>query len=75
MVNSIWYEVDMRGYIDDGPACGECGACDCSEPCRAVDTDYNIDMDCIGLAHYFVYMDGGDTLCSDCYTSEIVETG
>lgn len=85
-----WHEVDMRGYIDPGPACDECGMCDCdscptgdicSQGCPKLwpiihkicihfgvgdDADYG----CVGLAHYYVDMDGGDALCVDCYETE-----
>ena len=45
-----WATHDVRGYIDPGVDCEECGAKD--------------------LSFAFVCLDGGDTLCEECFKKE-----
>ena len=76
---SAWTINDTRGYMDGGPSCDECGACecDCLEcPCRdphflseAPDCAcecHGQDAECIGLSFAYVCLDGGESLCEDC---------
>lgn len=76
-----WTVNDTRGYIDEGPTCDECGACDCDVP-------HEIDVDevpggaawageaaeepaCAGLSFAFVCLDGGEALCESCAETEV----
>lgn len=67
-----WTIHDTRGYLDPGPACDECGACECfdgitdgkrclAEHCGSVGIE-----ECIGLSFAFTCLDGGESLCEDC---------
>ena len=60
-----WTVNDTRGYIDGGPACDECDACECEDH-EALDFDGG--DECCGLSFAFVCLDGGDALCEDCAT-------
>ena len=57
-----WTINDTRGYLDGGPACDECGACDCVD-CGNLKCECD---DCIGLSFAYVCPDGGDALCEEC---------
>lgn len=57
-----WTIDDTRGYLDAGPTCDECGACECGTYCD--------EHECIGLSFAFVCLDGGETLCSECAERE-----
>lgn len=72
-----WYVNDTRGYLDAGPACDDCGACECGrEPFECCGCKPHADDDCecceehephcIGLSIAYVCLDGGDALCEDC---------
>jgi hypothetical protein len=77
-----WAVHDSRGYIDGGPSCDECGACDCG-PCevhpgelgghcydcgwRDTDRDIMGEVECIGLSFAYVCLDGGESLCPSCF--------
>ena len=72
----VWTVNDTRGYLDGGPACDECGACEC-EPCpdcghASCSADhmhkegYVEGTECIGLSFCFVCLDGGEVLCPAC---------
>lgn len=74
---SGWTANDTRGYLDGGPSCDECGACECCcEECGGDSHDHaetcetgggdSADDECVGLSFAFVCLDGGDTLCEDC---------
>ena len=80
-----WYVNDTRGYLDAGPACDECGACecercdDCIRPvcCSADATEFQCKAgevshngECIGLSVAYVCLDGGDALCAACAEKE-----
>lgn len=56
-----WTINDTRGYLDGGPPCDRCGACECEPKCGD---------ECIGLSFAFVCLDGGEALCSDCGDTE-----
>jgi hypothetical protein len=60
-----WYEHDTRGYIDAGPACDKCGACECDDS-----THEDTEAECIGLPLAWVCLDGGDALCPECAAQE-----
>lgn len=72
--DTAWTIHDTRGTIDGGPACDECGACDCGEDqgcrcdclegqgCRAEGDE----PECIGLSFAYVCLDGGEVLCEEC---------
>ena len=80
-----WIINDTRGYIDAGPACDDCGACECpnrlhcdaSQPHKACETCDQCHSDtpaeCIGLSFAYVCLDGGDSLCEDCARSECID--
>lgn len=73
-----WHEHDTRGYIDGGPSCDECGACECDPcethggngpACRCEDCDeaaHVAEDCCIGLSHAWCCLDGGETYCDEC---------
>ena len=81
-----WYVNDTRGYLDAGPACDECGACECECPWCATGPDKchtgecctkqseNLALhdgsECIGLSVAYVCLDGGDALCEACAEKE-----
>ena len=76
-----WTVNDTRGYTDGGPACNECGACECevvrheppeaSHPACACDCDGNADAnECVGLSFAYVCLDGGEALCAKCFEKE-----
>jgi hypothetical protein len=75
-----WTVNDTRGYIDGGPACDECGACECVGPCAdgcinpaAHITDCDLhgpDGECVGLSFVYICLDGGDTLCEACFETQ-----
>lgn len=76
--DAVWTIHDSRGYIDGGPACDECGKCECEEcpegcakgwPACSCD-EHNPDGECIGLSFAFVCLDGGETLCEECAAKE-----
>ena len=74
-----WTVHDTRGYLDGGPPCDECGACECNicegecgecgTPCdeRACRCENHGDGECIGLSFAFICLDGGDTYCRNCF--------
>lgn len=66
-----WTINDTRGYTDGGPACDECGACECDgldkEGTPACSDEQN---ECIGLSFAFVCLDGGESLCEECAQKE-----
>ena len=66
MENTQWHHVDMRGYLDNGPSCDGCEACNCAD---TLEEPLNQDWHdgCIGLAVYHVDMDDGQAYCDDCY--------
>ena len=81
-----WTIHDSRGTMDGGPACDECGACECMlcadsdgafdacrERHRMCQCDQGEEMECVGLNFAFVCLDGGDTLCCDCAEKAGVE--
>jgi hypothetical protein len=71
-----WYVNDTRGYIDAGPACDECGACECKNEehgcpaphdCAECGDKYsNGKYECVGLSVAYVNLDGGEALCTEC---------
>ena len=76
-----WYVNDTRGYLDAGPACDECGACECQDMCgeegcnavlcQSCEHDDGADRpECIGLSVAYVCLDGGDALCEACAEKE-----
>ena len=77
-----WTVNDTRGYTDGGPACDECGACECetsdcakpsdpeSHPTCVCECDYRDPGECIGLSFAYVCLDGGDTLCEACFEKQ-----
>jgi hypothetical protein len=74
-----WTVNDTRGYIDGGPACEECGACECERcscgncdgtaPYHACDSSPE-DSECIGLSFAYICLDGGDALCRECFEKD-----
>lgn len=84
-----WTINDTRGYLDAGPACDECDACECddcpvtrSPLCKCacpggVNAGYHgdeeSDHECIGLSFAFVCLDGGESLCEDCAEKEGIQ--
>jgi hypothetical protein len=73
-----WTVNDTQDYIDGGPACDECGACDCDRSgcgadhpvcaCACADGAPLFEAgECIGLSFAYVCLDGGDSLCADCW--------
>jgi hypothetical protein len=76
-----WTINDNRGYLDSGPSCDECGACECG-PCETHGVNpgcscgYCVDAEdsgCIGLSFAFICLDGGDALCERCAEKERIE--
>lgn len=71
-----WTVNDTRGYIDGGPACDECGACECETvdgtPLCAIEQDNGkpVESECVGLSFAYVCLDGGDALCRACADKE-----
>ena len=74
-INDVaWTVHDSRGYLDGGSPCSECGTCDCTR----TDTDLplceversNDDSECIGLSFAYVCLDGGGTLCEECFEKD-----
>lgn len=73
-----WTVNDTRGYIDGGPACDECGACECwscggdhidsPKECECVCTGE--DKECVGLSFVYVCLDGGEALCQACFDKD-----
>ena len=69
-----WYVNDTRGYIDAGPSCDECGACECESDhcaaphdCEECSEKYSDgEFECVGLSVAYVCLDGGDALCRAC---------
>ena len=81
-----WAVNDTRGYINPGPACDTCGACECGPcvecppeshsnlthpACAHWEDDGSDKPECIGLSFAFVCLDGGDSLCEDCAAKEV----
>ena len=73
-----WTINDTRGYIDAGPSCDDCAACDCEDKthdhgddCGPYDDEES--QGCIGLSFAFVCLDGGDSLCEACAKKEGIE--
>lgn len=77
--NGLWTIHDTRGMIDGGPACDECGKCECGicEGCQAIppcdackcqceEDDATHNEECIGLSFAYVCLDGGEVLCEEC---------
>jgi hypothetical protein len=69
-----WTVNDTRGYTDGGPACDECGACEC-DACDCGNTAHdcaecNPESECIGLSFTYICLDGGESLCSECFDKE-----
>lgn len=68
-----WTINDTSGYLDSGPTCDECGACEC-DPHLIPDDGYadggapyeDDEIVCVGLSFSYICLDGGVTLCSDC---------
>lgn len=78
--DTAWTINDTRGYIDGGPSCHECNACECMvcehntpEPMCCCDLQPEGFIECIGLSFAFVCLDGGEALCEDCAEQEGVE--
>ena len=73
---AAWYVNDTRGYSDAGPACNECGACDCSQCSEKEGCDgshimcAHEEFGCAGLSVAYVCLDGGEALCEACATKE-----
>lgn len=81
---SEWLEHDTRGYLDGGPMCDKCGACECEPTCGAecheycMETCHESGLDpaeepeslCIGLSHGWTHLDSGEFLCDDCFACE-----
>lgn len=75
-----WTVHDTRGYMDGGPSCDECGACECEcSECGALGqaahecAHASEDQECIGLSVAYVCLDGGDALCEACAEREGIE--
>lgn len=74
-----WTVNDTRGYMEYGPSCSECGACECSisgcdayTPLCQCDC-YEGESECIGLSFTYICLDGGDILCEECAVREGLE--
>ena len=72
-----WTVNDTRGYIDGGPSCDECNACQClCDACDAEGADahecehWQEDSECVGLSFAYVCLDGGEALCEACTEKE-----
>lgn len=65
-----WTVHDSRGYLDGGPACDECGACECTNHGPDCDFDCDCAETCIGLSFAYVCLNGGDTLCQECFDKD-----
>lgn len=73
-----WTIQDTRGYMDIGPSCDECGACECEHGWRFNECTTCKEGGCpwvtweehIGLSFAYVNLDGGETLCEDCATKQ-----
>ncbi len=68
-----WTINDVRGFLDVGPQCDKCGACECEsdapmtgKPCEQGGPD----VECVGLSFAYVCLDGGEALCEDCASEE-----
>lgn len=70
--DGAWTINDTRGYLDGGPSCDECGACECSPDMHTCLAEPDNDVECIGLSFAYVCLDGGDSLCEDC-AKDVVE--
>lgn len=67
-----WTVNDTIGYLDSGPSCDECGACECEcehgwrfNECPECPDSCTWE-DCIGLSFAYVCLDGGEAYCQDC---------
>lgn len=82
-----WTINDTRGYMDGGPACDICGACECF-PCEghqyapscactrcseAIGHGEPAEIECIGLAFAFICLDGGESYCEECAEKQGIE--
>ena len=71
--NGAWTINDTRGYVDGGPSCDGCSACECE--CEygcddPHDCEHSTeDQECIGLSFAYVCLDGGEALCEKCFYS------
>lgn len=81
-----WTVNDTHGYLDAGPSCDECQACECGEePCE--DCGHRAhepliddcsccerhEPSCIGLSFAFLCLDSGEALCPECAEKEGIE--
>lgn len=68
-----WTVNDTGGTIDAGPACDDCGACECETHRHNGATKripvcvFMPDIDCVGLSFAFVCLDVGEILCRACF--------
>lgn len=73
--NGAWTVNDTRGYLDGGPSCDECGACECGDCQDCGLPEHECDCagceggECIGLSFAYVCIDGGEALCEECFYS------
>lgn len=65
-----WTINDTRGYVDGGPPCDICGVCECDPSCDGDQDDDQATAECIGLSFAFICLDGGESLCEMCATTE-----
>ena len=61
-----WTVNDTTGYMDEGPSCDKCDACECEDEHGRL----HIGAECIGLSFAYVCLDGGEALCEECAEKE-----